>query len=68
MRGRVFTLDRGAAIAGKPAPTSIAGALRLCEHHRTCGSWLASDEAISIIAKNRYEKGDPKVAFLFSQR
>ncbi|NTZ98362.1 hypothetical protein FCH79_24225 [Pseudomonas koreensis] len=27
------------SIAGKPAPT------RVCGVHKTCGSWLASDEA-----------------------
>jgi hypothetical protein len=35
----------------------------VCERRETCRSWLASDEAISITAKSRHEKGDPKVAF-----
>jgi hypothetical protein len=58
-----FTRDRGAAIAGKPAPTGTAAFAISVYTGNPCGIWLASDGAISITTESRHEKGDPKVAF-----
>jgi hypothetical protein len=48
----MIPLNRGAAIAGKPAPTGFCGTAKIGEYtEKTCGSWLASDGAGSISKK-----------------